>query len=323
MKRHRRIGFLFLLPALLPSLLDMPPLFGQASSDIAPGYGEVIYELTGKNPNQLFIIGMSHRDALSKTNGNNTSRVQAELYKIGEWLVQNRALELLLPEGYFKNGSEKTVKEKVRAQPAARGNCPDPSDMKALENMLSDDSVYVNAEMLLKRNYGLRLQQVEEKEFYDAVRQGILKLINNPGSSCDYPVVKSELDYLQERRTAAMLQRIPEVIEEEFRQGNIRERKAIFTIGLSHLHGIINYLNKKKITIYPPLLTQEKGKDWVADVNLLKEGFGVSAIIPKTLADDLNVMKANRLEKIAAEYRSKNAVFLGRTSGPLSSAGKP
>ena len=62
------------------------------------------------------------------------------------------------------------------------------------------------------------------------------------------------------------------------------------------------------------LLTPEKGRDWVADVNLLKEGFGVSVIIPKTLADDLNVMKGNKLEKFAAEYRSKKAVFLSRSS---------
>ena len=114
-------------------------------------YGEVIYQYHEKKPNQLFIIGMSHRDSLTRANGRNTSRVQAEVYKIGEWLIQNRGLELLLPEGYFTKKTGKAIEEKVKSAIRDRNNCPTPLDMETLEERLADNKSYVNAEMLFLR----------------------------------------------------------------------------------------------------------------------------------------------------------------------------
>src|SRR4030067_2487842 len=164
--------------------------------------------------------------------------------------------------------------------------------------MLSHNETFINAEMLLKKHHLLRVKQVELESIYNNVNQSLQKLINNGGKACDYPAVKSELDYLQERRTAAMLQKIPEIVEDQFRLGNINSKKAIFTIGMSHLHKIIRCLDENRIRIYSSLPANDKSKDYIADLNLKRGNFAVFVILPKTLLDNPKVLEMNRLDKI-------------------------
>jgi hypothetical protein len=128
-------------------------------------------------------------------------------------------------------------------------------------------------------------------------------------NSCDYLLLRSELDYLQERRTAAMLQKIPEIVNDESRQGNIRDRKAILTIGLSHIHGMIKYFDENRITVHAPLSHSNRYEDYVSKLNLFEEDFGVSVIIPRTLADDQKILKLNKLEKIVTQARRKTSTL--------------
>ena len=167
-------------------------------------------------------------------------------------------------------------------------------DIKVLEEKLSDTTSFINAEMLLMKNYHLRTQQVEDPKWYEAVASFIRKLAASRNSN-DYYRVKSELDYLQERRTAAMLQEIPGIIDAEYQQGSIKGKKAFFTIGMSHLYKIIKYLDEHKIRIYSPLADLNQNEDYVAALNLLRENFGVTIIIPRTLADDQRTLEINQL----------------------------
>jgi hypothetical protein len=291
---------LFLVFTLFFFLLSAP-LRAETDLKIPVEYGEVIYRFNEKSPNQIFIIGISHRDSLTCLNGDNTSRVQMEVYKIGDWLIHNQPLELLLPEGFFKSPSTKTEKKNVNA--SEREISCISLDMKALEERLSDNKTYVNAEMLLKENHRLRLRQVEDKGLYDAVRASLVKFADCKIDSKDYSPLKSNLDYLQDKRTAAMLQKIPEIVQHEFRQGDIKSKKAIFTIGLSHIHKIIGYLNENRIRIYSPL-SAKGSEDYVAELNLGRENFGVCVIIPKTLAADQKILEMNQLEKIVKQSRA-------------------
>jgi len=263
-------------------------------------YGKVVYRLNEKSLNQIFIIGIGHRDSLTRLNGNNTPRVQAEIYRIGDWLIHNQGCELLLPEGFFKSKTTKMDKENVNVGVEGEGSCTT-LEHKVLEERLSDNKIYVNAEMLLKENHPLRLQQIEDKDFYDAVRIDIFKLISCRDS--DYSSLKSELDYLQEKRTAAMLQKIPKIVNDEFQQGNIKNRKAIFTIGMSHLYKIITYLNENRIKIYAPPMASKGDENYIAELNLQKEKFGVSVIIPKTLFEDQKIMEFNELNKMVQSQK--------------------
>jgi hypothetical protein len=95
-----------------------------------------------------------------------------------------------------------------------------------------------------------------------------------------------------------MLQRIPEIVDHEFQLGTIKSRKAILTVGMYHLHEIIAYLNENKITIHAPLPASGKTKDYYSDLNLLKEHFGISVILPKTLADDQKTLEMNKLDQV-------------------------
>lgn len=309
-----------LLPiALLFSPLCLSSSFAETSSGILEvnqtnlncpkipeEFGEVIYQCNGEGSKgkQLYIVGLEHRDAITRSNGISTSKVQAEVYKIGEWLVLNEDLDLLLPEGFFSNGDGKSGLSKPPAERRTSGRVL--VDFKEIEKRLGDNHTYVNAEMLLKRYYGLRTRQVEDKGLYDAVHDNLCKLATNGNNACDFLSLKSELDNLQGKRVAAMLQRIPEIIDAEFQQGTIRNKKALFTIGISHLPEIIKYLNGNKIEIPPSVMTSAK-ENYVADMNLSKEHFGITIIMPKKLAEDKEVLRMTRLEKIIERSRKQGS----------------
>ncbi len=278
-------------------------------STVLSRYGEIIYQYNEKSPRQLYVIGMSHRDSLTCRNGSQTSRVQAEIYKIGEWLIHNRELELLLPEGYFAREGRRIENENLTVAPDKKRDCPTPVEMDTLEEILSDNRRFVNAEMLLRGNYpSLKIRQVEDRTLYEMARKRIAELIDQK-NSCDYLLRRSELDHLQERRTAAMLQRIPGIVNEEFQQGHIKGREAILTIGIYHVHNIIRYLNDHKIAVYSPLDKSGRGEDYTAELNLEKEKFGVTIILPKTLVDNQRTLKLNHLDKIVAQYRNRSSLL--------------
>lgn len=294
------------LAAILPFLSSPFAKAEMSLAAIPAEYGEVIYRYKERSPNQLFIIGMSHRDFISGLNGHNTSRVQAEVYKLGEWLIRNRGLELLLPEGFFRKiGQIAKEKSRTGVKNSARA---EPLDIKTVEKQLADNSAFINAEMLLLKHYRLRVQQVEDQKWYDALSSFMRSLISNGKENENY-FVRPELDYLQERRTAVMLQKIPGTIDAEYQQGGIRSKKALFTIGMSHLHKIIQYLDESKIRIYCPTVNSNKNEDnedYVSDLNLLREDFGVVIILPRTLANDPKILEINRLEKVVEKCRKKS-----------------
>jgi hypothetical protein len=300
--------FLFLLaPCAIsatdfsPSNLPPPP---SGILRIPAEYGEIIYRHNEGSPNQLFVIAISHRDSFTRRNGIKTARVQAEVYKVGEWLIRNKGLELLLPEGFFKAQPEKIEKERRPLAEVARSEKSMESlDLKVLEKELGDNSTFINAEMLLKRNYPLCIEQVDDRVCYDAVSDGIQKLVNCGNNLDNYLTLKSELDYLQDVRTAAMLQKIPGIIEEQFQQGRIGGRKALLTIGLYHIRPIIKYLDEKRIVILPPIINSVQSGKNTEELNLVKANFGVSIILPRTLVDDPEILKASKLDKVIADCR--------------------
>ncbi len=302
-KAYRWGKWVCALAAILPFLVTPSPKAEMNLGAIPAEYGEVIYRYKEKSPNQLFIIGMSHRDFISGLNGQNTCRVQAEVYKLGEWLIRNRGLELLLPEGFFKKIGQ-VAKDRPRTG-VKNKVCDEPLDIKVVEKQLADNTTFINAEMLLLRNYPLRVQQVEDQKWYDTISSFMRNLISN-GSANENYFVRPELDYMQERRTAVMLQKIPETIDAEYRQGGLKSRKALFTIGMSHLHKIIQYLDESKIRIYCPAGNLDKNEDYVADLNLLREDFGVVIILPRTLANDPKILEINRLEKAVEKCRKRS-----------------
>jgi hypothetical protein len=86
-------------------------------------------------------------------------------------------VELVLPEGFFQNpGAQKTPSP---APPDSEKKKPSESlDLKTLEAKLAGKTAFINAEILLKRNYPIVLRQVEDKKCYEEVGALIGKLSN-------------------------------------------------------------------------------------------------------------------------------------------------
>ncbi len=295
----KRLFWAFLIPCFI--FLNFPLLLAETGLSAIPAeLGQVIYRCNQRSPSQLFIIGMAHRDSLTGLSIPNVSRVQAEVYKLGEWLIQNERCELLLPEGFFASPPSKNGKQQ-KAAGDEKLSCPQSIDLKTLEEKLSDSRSFVNAELLLKKNNPLRFRQVEDPKIHRAVGDLIRKLVECGNDNSEYMRIRLELDSLQERRTAEMLQKIPRIIQAEFQEGNIKAQKAIFTIGLSHLPQIIRSLEENKVWIYSPHVGKDENKDYAADLNLKKENFGVSIILPPTLAGDRKTLKMTGLGKIMVQ----------------------
>lgn len=268
-------------------ILDAPGL--------SPDRGEVVFTCNQRSPNQIYIIGMGHRDTLTHANGSNTMKSQIEVYRIGEWLIQKEGLELLLPEGFFSKEASDEKKDLIKT--AASVNSKIVSfDTKTLEEKLGQENVYINAEMLLMESHSIKSKQVEDINLYNAARENINLLEKYGDDTFESLYIKSGLDYLQEKRTAVMLQNIPVVIDREYSAGRIKSKKAIFTIGLSHISGIIKYLKQNKIEIISPAFTQYE--DYLSGVKLLENDFGVTIIIPRSLADNRELLKLTRLDAI-------------------------
>ena len=88
-----------------------------------------------------------------------------------------------------------------------------------------------------------------------------------------------------------MIQKIPDIIADYFHEGKIRAKRAIFTIGLSHLPQIMKYLEGKTIHIPCPVGGSQAFADYTAGVNLCRENYAVFIILPKTLAEDPKALK--------------------------------
>ncbi|HER62804.1 MAG TPA: hypothetical protein ENO11_02355, partial [Desulfobacteraceae bacterium] len=155
----------------LPSGNDLP-----VYSSIPSEYGETVFRINKKSVKQLYIIGISHREAENLTNSANTVQTQTEIFRIGEWLNKNRDLDLLLPEGYFSaGGNALTSLSGAEQHVAGYLPAPGPSN-ELLHKKLADETCFVNAEMLLMEYFNMHVSQVEEENIYNGVIKSLGKL---------------------------------------------------------------------------------------------------------------------------------------------------
>ncbi len=260
-----------------------------ALSSIPAAYGKVIFRYNETSPNKLYIIGISHRDSLTRLNGRNTAKTQTEVYKIGEWLNRHKNLNLLLPEGFF-NPSQTSANLQPTHHLATLND-------STLEKTLADNSHFVNAEMLLMRHFNMHACQVENQRLYDEVINGVIRLKNSHDDPASNLSLIMQVQQLQEERTAAILENIPGVIETEFHKGLIKNKNALFTIGLNHIATIINYLkNDKKLSSGQASYSSTDA--YCENLNKKYKDFGVIVIIPRTLAQDKTVMKMTKLNNL-------------------------
>lgn len=265
--------------------------------DMPLEYGEVIYRINAQSPKQLYIIGISHKDPDSGENDSTTVQTQMEIFRIGEWLKKERHLNLLLPEGYFSDKNKDSALKASISQPMSAFHPVYPDNL-LIQKKLAAHKPFMNAEMLLMEYHSFHASQVEDRNTYDAVRSSLGKLKKSASKLSKSTGNMAELLYLQEVRTAQLLQNIPNVIEDEFLNGAIGNRTALFTIGLNHIKDIFRYIKNDEIHIASPIGSNIQPDVLSSKLNLLKTGYGVTIIIPRTLADNHKLLEMTRIDRI-------------------------
>ena len=200
----------------------------------------------------------------------------------------------MLPEGYFAAGN--SISSPAPSAIHASDQLPPVLDNAYLQESLAADSPVVNAEKLLIQHYNLHASQVEDRSIYNAVRSSLGKLKTAGDRSDEIAGNIAELIYLQEVRIAQLLQNIPAVIEYEFLRGAVGSRSALFTIGLNHIKDILRFIENEKIYNEAPSGIQSDSL--TSNLNLLQGGYGITIIIPRTLADDHKLLRITNIDRI-------------------------
>ncbi|MFO7577587.1 MAG: hypothetical protein R6W66_07675 [Pelovirga sp.] len=247
-------------------------------------YGRVVFQKNQDATNQIFIIGQAHRSGVDGKNGQQTVQAQMEIYRIGEWLIRQKKVELLLPEGFFQKG---IVQKHAQGRPDAHP-APDTLDSARLRSLLQDTSRFVSADTLLSAQYPVRLGQVEDEALYQRVSR-LMRQLGHQNEDLNRAFFEELNDY-QRKRTAMMLRNIPLAIESVFQKGEIENKHAIFTIGMAHIADILEFFhaNTGEIAGNDNLLS-------ASALDLLEQGYGVTVILPKSLAEDDKVLRLTRL----------------------------
>lgn len=267
------------------------------TTTIPPELGEIIYRINPDSPKQLYIVGICHRDPDTGKNNDYTVSTQIEIYRIGEWLNKHARLNLLLPEGYF--AQDHTIQNPASQNAYAPPAAPFLSDSD-LEQLLEEESHFINAEMILMDHLNFRAAQVEDRDVYQSCLDCLAKLQRDIKRTAKYEAIVDELNYLQDIRTAILLQNIPETIEKVTTKGAVESHSALFTIGLSHLAKIHQFIEEREIAI------KYKKKDFFfskienSHLNLVNAQYGITIILPRTLADNTSLLQKTGLDTIPA-----------------------
>lgn len=248
-----------------------PPPTTNVESALPVHLGTVVYQTHPAAPSRIYIIANGHRSAFSGANAAATVQAQMETFRIGEWLIKQQRIELLLPEGFFGvMGPDRGIE----------ANRNPPGD-QALREALKDTSHFVNAELLLHDSYGIGLEQVENRKLYRNVREQ-LRTSLKPGSKFS-SALSGEIAQLQKLRTAYLLQAAPGVVAKAYQQGRITAPNAMLTIGLSHLEDIISFLQSGESAL---AVLEAAGLDSLLQTTPrepAKQNVGITVVVPPSL----------------------------------------
>lgn len=258
--------------SVLPIAANVNPMPSPAVEDDLPEQlGTVVYQTQTESASRIYIIANGHRSAISGANRADVLQAQVETFRIGEWLISQNRIELLLPEGFFG--------EKNSLSAGAVGKSQ--LDNQWLQEALTDTSRFVNAELLLHKNYGIGLNQVEDRKLYRQVRN-LLRSTHVPGTPQTISLQR-EIDYLQKLRTANILQAAPAVIADVYQQGRIEAPNAMLTIGLAHLEDIISFLEAGEISIAGLQTADSTFPSQRTKLALLEKQVNITVIVPRAL----------------------------------------
>ncbi|MHB8764042.1 MAG: hypothetical protein ACYDA8_06860 [Deferrisomatales bacterium] len=126
-----------------------------------------------------------------------------------------------------------------------------------------------------------------------------LELVSSrPGRPSDAEWL-ADLEQVQKRRSAVMLQNVAPVVQEEYRERRIRNRRVILTVGLAHLEEILRSLSEERTKVAPLTGPPARGPGFESELEWLDDDFGVTVIIPQSLWEDRVALRVARLDHLA------------------------
>ena len=233
--------------------------------------GVIVYQTQASATSRIYIIANGHRSAIDGANTAETVQAQVETFRIGEWLINQNRIDLLLPEGFF---GEMASSPEIDTKNVSL-------DERVLQDTLADTTQFVNAELLLHDKYGIGLKQVEDRALYLNVKE---RLRSSLSSTTKFSFANyCELIQLQKLRTAHLLQAVPVVLAEAYQQGRIAAPNAMLTVGLSHLEDIISFLETGKSDTTGRQTPSKESTLHQAKPELIKQRIGITVVVPRSL----------------------------------------
>lgn len=271
-------------------------------------YGHVVFQIRHDAPNQIYIVGQLHEHPVTEDVNQETIQTQRDIYRIGEQLIKERELELIILEGLSADDSYDALNETLRkfGKILQRGNVIDAmKEDSKLERILNtkikgDASekerhlLQATAGYWLASTSNLRVAGAEDKDLHRLAVQGT-KLVMRTGRLVAQRVEEARIgkyrlsqvtivnpyDHINQLRTAYILHNTPLVIEREDAAKRISRKQAMVVIGVSHIPDCIEFVRDDylKVPAYPsstvPPLDQPLG--------YVQAGYGVTVIMPRTI----------------------------------------
>ena len=233
--------------------------------------GVIVYQTQASAASRIYIIANGHRSAVDGANTAETVQAQVETFRIGEWLINQKRIDLLLPEGFFGELGRSTEIDTKNVL----------LDDQVLQDALADTTHFVNAELLLNDKYGIGMKQVEDRALYLNVKE-LLRSSLNAGAKFSFANY-CELVRLQKQRTAHLLHEAPVILAEAYQQGRIGSPNAMLTVGLSHLEDIISSLETGEIEMKRRQIASRESSLHQAEPKLIKQRIGITVVVPRSL----------------------------------------
>jgi len=279
-------------------LLTSARVYGKTVEDQKPepalpaNLGKVVYQEHEELDNRVYIIAQSHRSAISGEENCDCRKVQAEIFRIGEWLIANEKVEALLPEGFFGDGTGSVGPTRNRRSGEARKEIR--LDDASLAARLANSSGFVNADRLLYATYGLALRQIEDRQLYLTVVGQLRDLLASAQGECSDLTCLPSLKFHQKKRSAVILENIPTALASGLTENEMPIRRAMLTIGLAHVDSMIDFLKNGRVQVIPPPGMENLLEGYTCDLSDLKQKYAVVVIIPPTLVESRKLLRLSR-----------------------------
>ncbi len=282
-------------------------------------HGRILYQARPEAPNQVYIVGQLHRHPITGELKQETIHTQMDIYRIGEQLVKDRSLELVVLEGLTADKSHKVLNLNKGLRVAretykkvgileALHTADDQKLEKLLElkkeGTLPEETRHLfsaQAGLWLAIAYNLVVAGAEDKDLYRLAMESaklvmktkrivLIEEKETESTAGPYrlhsPTLRDinpldHINHINQLRTAYILHNTPQVIEREYAAKRISRQQALVVIGADHIPDCIEFVREDYLNVQPQSGSNAPPLD--QSLGYAAAGYGVTVIMPRTI----------------------------------------